>query len=90
MGKRKAVDYLRITCWKSTKLPMSGHHYMTFRWPVLDTGFDFLRNTGTDPLHPFCKIKYIKINVKTLDLESPPPPPPQPEETFCVCASLLQ
>ena len=39
MEKHKAVDYLDITGWKSTKLPMSGHHltassaiYMTFRW----------------------------------------------------------
>ena len=24
--KHKAVDYLRITGWESTKLPMSGHH----------------------------------------------------------------
>ena len=61
MEKHKAVDYLRITGWKSTKLMMSGHHlaasetpFMTFRWwadggPfwLLDIGF--LRNTGTDP-----------------------------------------
>ena len=26
MEKHKAVDYHRITGWKSTKLPMSGHH----------------------------------------------------------------
>ena len=26
MEKHKAVDYLRLTGWKSTKLPMSGHH----------------------------------------------------------------
>ena len=26
MEKHKAVDYLDITGWKSTKLPMSGHH----------------------------------------------------------------
>ena len=40
MEKHKAVDYLRITGWKSSKLPMSGHHrtaseapfVMTFRW----------------------------------------------------------
>ena len=26
MKKHKTVDYLRITGWKSTKLPMSDHH----------------------------------------------------------------
>ena len=37
--KHKAVDYLRISGWTSTKLPISGSHptareapFMTFRW----------------------------------------------------------
>ena len=43
---------------------------LTGRWrPVLVTGYMFHRNTGTDTL-PLLKIN-IKINVKTLDLDSP-------------------
>ena len=35
MEKHKAVDYLRITGWKSTKLPMSGHHRTTSEAPLI-------------------------------------------------------
>ena len=35
MEKHKAVDYLRITGWESTKLPMSGHHRTTSEVPLI-------------------------------------------------------
>ena len=35
MEKHKAVDYLRITGWKSTKLPMSGHHPTASEAPLI-------------------------------------------------------
>ena len=35
MEKHKAVDYLRITGWKSTKLPMSGHHRTASEAPFI-------------------------------------------------------
>ena len=35
MEKNKAVDYLRITGWKSTKLPMSGHHQIASEAPFV-------------------------------------------------------
>ena len=35
MEKHKAVDYHRITGWKSTKLPMSGHHRTASEAPFL-------------------------------------------------------
>ena len=35
MEKHKAVDYLRITDWKSTKLPMSGHHRIASEAPFI-------------------------------------------------------
>ena len=31
----KTVDYLMITDWKSTKLPMSGHHRTTSQAPFI-------------------------------------------------------
>ena len=71
MEKHKAVDYLRITSWKSTKLrcrviigPLERCHLYDVLlagqwWPILVTGIGFLRNTGTciDPLLPFSKSK---------------------------------
>ena len=33
--KHRAVDYLRITGWKSTKLPMSGHHRTASEAPLI-------------------------------------------------------
>ena len=35
MEKHKAVDKLRITGWKSTKLPMSGHHRTAGEAPLI-------------------------------------------------------
>ena len=35
MEKHKAVDYLRISGWKSTKLPMSGHHRTASEAPFI-------------------------------------------------------
>ena len=35
MEKHKAVDYLRITGWKSTKLQMSGHHWTASEVPFI-------------------------------------------------------
>ena len=49
-------------------------------WPDLVTGYMFHRNTGTDP-HPLLKIN-IKINAKTLDLDSP-------EETLLTSANIF-
>ena len=60
--KHKAVDYNRIIGWKSTKLPISGHHRTASEAPftgrfaggpfwLLSIGF--LRNTDTDPSSPF-------------------------------------
>ena len=35
MENHKAVDYLRITGWKSIKLPMSGHHRTASEAPFI-------------------------------------------------------
>ena len=35
MEMHKAVDYLRITGWKITKLPMSGHHRTASEAPLI-------------------------------------------------------
>ena len=35
MEKHKAVVYLRITGWKSTKLPVSGHHRTASEAPLI-------------------------------------------------------
>ena len=68
----KAVDYLRITGWKSTKLTMSGHHRTASKghlydvllagrwWPVWLLDIGFLRNTGTLPFSPFKNKIYKK------------------------------
>ena len=42
MEKHKTVDYLRVTGWKSTKLPMSRHHRTASEAPFIFTQSNFL------------------------------------------------
>ena len=58
--KHKAVDYLRITGWKSTKLPMSGHHRTASEAPLT------VRFAGGPMVARFgyflCPCKFIAMN----------------------------